>query len=87
MNGANILASSITLLLRHSANVEAMPHSIDPARYHAYLLRLWQLDEGEAVVWRVLLEDPRTGERHGFADLDSLYAFLNEICQTAEHKT
>ena len=61
-----------------------MQHSIEPARYHAFLLRLWQTGEGEAAVWRVLLEDPRTGERHGFADLDSLSAFLNEICHAAE---
>ena len=62
-----------------------MPHPIDPAHYRAYLLRLWQTGEGEATVWRVLLEDPRTGERHGFADLDRLMAFLHEVCQTSEH--
>jgi hypothetical protein len=72
---------TITFLLRASAKVVAMQHSIDPARYHAYLLRLWQTGEDEAVAWRVLLEDPRTGERRGFADLDSLFAFLNEMCR------
>lgn len=54
-------------------------------RYRAYLLRLWQTGEDEAVVWRALLEDPRTGERHGFADLDSLCAFLNQACRESEH--
>jgi hypothetical protein len=49
--------------------------------YHAYLLRLWQASEGEAVMWRALLEDPRTGERRGFADLDSLFAFLLATCR------
>jgi hypothetical protein len=63
-----------------------MQHSIEPARYRAYLLRLWQTGDGEAVEWRVLLEDPRTGERHGFADLNSLLIFLNEVCRTSEHK-
>jgi hypothetical protein len=59
----------------------------DTQRYHAYLLRLWHAGEGEAVVWRALLEDPRTGERRGFADLDSLFAFLNEMCRdnSADH--
>jgi hypothetical protein len=66
--------------------VKAMPYPIDSARYHAYLLRLWQTGEGDAAVWRVMLENPRTSERQGFADLDSLFAFLNEVCQTAEHK-
>jgi hypothetical protein len=50
-------------------------------RYQAYLLRLWQASEGEAVMWRALLEDPRTGERRGFADLDSLFAFLLATCR------
>jgi hypothetical protein len=49
--------------------------------YHAYLLRLWQTGEGEAAEWRALLEDPRTGERRGFADLDSMFAFLKELCR------
>jgi hypothetical protein len=51
-------------------------------RYRAYLLRLWQVvgDDG-APVWRAALEDARTGERHGFADLSQLCAFLTE--QTA----
>ena len=64
-----------------------MSSSSDTHRYHAYLLRLWQTGEGATAVWRVLLEDPRTGERHGFADLDGLFAFLNETCHTvAEDK-
>ncbi len=54
-------------------------------RYHAYLLRLWQTGDDEAVEWRAQLEDPRTGERRGFADLNSLFAFLNEVCRETEH--
>jgi hypothetical protein len=53
----------------------------DTHRYRAYLLRLWQSGEDETATWRALLEDPRTGERHGFADLNSLFVFLNEICR------
>lgn len=61
-----------------------MNPSNERRRYHAYLLRLWQTDEGEAVVWRALLEDPRTGERRGFADLASLFVFLNDTCREVE---
>jgi hypothetical protein len=46
--------------------------------YVAYLLRLWQMGSGASTVWRVSLDDPRTGERKGFADLASLFAFLRE---------
>lgn len=49
----------------------------EPWRYRAYLLRLW-LAEGEdgQPVWRAALEDARTNERRGFADLARLCAFL-----------
>lgn len=52
----------------------------DPRRYRVYLLRLW-LAEGEdgRPAWRAALEDARTGERHGFADLARLCAFLEAI--------
>ncbi len=48
-------------------------------RYRAYLLRLWKADgpDGQPV-WRASLEDARTGERCGFADLSRLFAFLEE---------
>jgi hypothetical protein len=48
----------------------------DPRQYRVYLLRVWQVLSGERLVWRASLEDPRTGERHGFADLEHLIAFL-----------
>lgn len=51
----------------------------EPQRYRAYLLRLWQTEgEDGRPVWRAALEDARTGERHGFADLTRLCAFLKE---------
>lgn len=54
----------------------------EPRQYRAYLLRLWQADgEDGRPVWRAALEDARTGERHGFADLARLCTFLEE--QTA----
>jgi hypothetical protein len=48
-------------------------------RYRVYLLRLWQATgkDGQPV-WRAALEDARTGERCGFADLKSLFAFLEQ---------
>ena len=48
-------------------------------RHRAYLLRLWQVIGVDGYpIWRAALEDARTGERHGFADLARLYAFLEE---------
>lgn len=59
----------------------------DPPRYRAYLLRLW-LERGQAgpsaAVWRFSVEDPRSGERRGFADLDALVAHLAALTITAE---
>jgi hypothetical protein len=50
-----------------------------PPRYRSYLLTLWEergRDPDAPVVWRFSLEDPRTGERRGFADLEALVAAL-----------
>lgn len=47
-------------------------------QYFSYLLRLWQVSSAGSRVWRASLEDPHTGERRGFADLESLFAFLEE---------
>lgn len=53
-----------------------MPTESSP--YRAYLLRLWQADREASgcAGWRASLEDPRTGERLGFASLEQLFAFL-----------
>jgi hypothetical protein len=49
----------------------------DPTQkaYRSYLLRLWCADTLDRC-WRASLEDPRTGERIGFASLEQLFAFL-----------
>jgi len=47
-------------------------------RYLAYMLRLWEAHTGGEQVWRASLESPHTGERHGFANLQVLFAFLEE---------
>ena len=53
-------------------------------QYLAYLVRLWQVNhEGEAA-WYASIEDPHTGERRGFADLESLFAFLKEQTNMSE---
>ena len=45
-------------------------------RYISYLLRLWQVESEGRFVWRTSLQDPRTGQRRGFASLEALFAFL-----------
>jgi hypothetical protein len=54
-------------------------------RYLAYMLRLWQAGDDEEPSWRVSLESPHTGERHGFAGLAQLVAFLEEQTEAAPH--
>ncbi len=49
--------------------------------YLSYLLRLWLVD-GDGPVWRASLEDPTTAERHGFATVEKLIAFL--LAETKE---
>jgi hypothetical protein len=44
--------------------------------YLSYLLRLWGDGKGADSIWRASLESPMTGERHGFASLKDLFAFL-----------
>jgi hypothetical protein len=56
-----------------------MSTSKRPHRYHAYLLRFWEEKRENPKLpgtWRFSLEDPRTGERWGFANLEALRAFL-----------
>ena len=48
------------------------------ASYHSYMLRLWRTDRDLASSWRASLEDPRSGQRLGFASLEQLFAYLME---------
>jgi hypothetical protein len=59
-----------------------MPTELLP--YQAYLLRLWQADReaGGCAGWRASLEDPRTGERLGFASLEQLFVFLLALTES-----
>jgi hypothetical protein len=47
--------------------------------HQSYLLRLWR--SGADGQWRASLQSVQTGERHMFADLESLLAFLVEQAQ------
>ena len=44
--------------------------------YRSYLMRLWRSDRHGRTEWTVMLEDPRTGERHGFESLETMKDFL-----------
>jgi hypothetical protein len=45
--------------------------------YLSYMLRLWQAGgRGGQRVWRASLENPHTGERQAFGDVEALVAFL-----------
>ena len=48
----------------------------EPRDYFAYLLRLWREKGGEAGRWRASLQDPHSGERLGFANLEALCSHL-----------
>ena len=50
-----------------------------PPRYRSYLLSFWEersTDPDSPVVWRFSLQDPRTGQRRGFASLEEAVVFL-----------
>lgn len=49
-----------------------------PARYHAYLLRFWHEGDGS---WRGTVEDPHSGKRQAFADVDKLFAYVRHQIQ------
>ena len=48
----------------------------DAMRYISYLLRLWQTESDEGLVWRASLENPQSSERVGFSSLADVCAFL-----------
>ncbi len=47
------------------------------SQYRVYVLRLWRTESSD-LSWRVSLENPRTGERLGFENLERLFTFLME---------
>ena len=59
----------------------------DKRTYQAYLLRLWRVNTGRAMVWHASLEDSRTGERTGFADLRRLLVFLEAQTDNSDQRS
>ncbi len=47
----------------------------------SFLLRFWSSSERGNSTWHASLEDPHTGERIGFADLEHLFAYLMELTE------
>ena len=64
-----------------------MNQSGSHSRYQVYVLRLWQ-EPGEpeehSATWRFVLEEPKTGQRRGFADFSTLIDFLKSEMQMQE---
>ncbi len=56
-------------------------HPDQTSDYHAYLLRLWREEGGD---WRVSLQSTRTGERYGFADLQTAVHFVEQQLRQGE---
>ncbi len=52
---------------------------LHPVYNHSYILHLWLEDSSSGTGWRVSLEDPHTGERFGFANLEQFFTFLIEL--------
>jgi hypothetical protein len=52
---------------------------VDETRLYSFLLRVWRAGDGEQPQWRASLEDIRTGERRGFASLEELCAFIQNL--------
>jgi hypothetical protein len=56
-------------------------------RYLSYLLRVWFVRQNGYGTWRASLEDPHTGKKIGFPDLETLMTFLyTKIQETGEKK-
>jgi hypothetical protein len=58
-----------------------MPIDNEPDAYQSYVLRLWRVPYKGKWQWRASIESPHTGERHAFASLEQLFAFLGDRCE------
>lgn len=61
------------------------PNQIDQDSKHtqrrSYLLRLWRTNRTAHPSWHASLEDTRTNERMGFANLEQLFAYLMALLE------
>lgn len=55
-----------------------------PERYHAFLLRFWQIEQDGEETWQASLEDSRTGEKRGFASIEALVKYVWELTRRRE---
>lgn len=53
--------------------------------HQAYLVRLWAIHRNGELLWRAVIENIHTRERHAFADLSGLCRFL--YAAAASHST
>ena len=47
----------------------------EEGRHLAYLIRLWRVGDDKTATWHTSLQDVRTGQRRGFADLEAACHF------------
>lgn len=52
--------------------------------YLAFMLRLWKVKTKDGHEWRASLENPYTGSRYLFTDLQSLFSHLMDIASEPE---
>ncbi len=55
--------------------------------YQVYLLRLWEVRNGEQAHWRASLESARAGENYGFGSLEALFEFLRAKTESTSDPT
>jgi hypothetical protein len=55
--------------------------TVEETRYLSYLLRLWAVKSAGGTYWRASLENPITGDRQGFPNLEALFTYLEWVAQ------
>ncbi len=58
-----------------------MPTAVMPQLI--YVVRLWSSDSSTETAWRSTVQNPITGERHVFANLEEFFAFIEETTRAA----
>jgi hypothetical protein len=49
---------------------------------------MWQVpSDGDFTCWRIQLENVQTGEKHGFASLEELLAYLSQVTTQEDYLT
>lgn len=56
-----------------------MPNGNETYKYHAFLVRLWQINQGGKLVWRVTIENPHTKEIIGFETAQDFTEYLDQL--------